>query len=97
MSKSAIKLLLTLTCEESTRLVSESLDRGLRPVERWAVQLHAVSCRSCRRYRKQLSFLRNAIARLSGGDAGAAASTSLDRDAKRRIRRALAEASEKNL
>jgi len=96
MSKSAIKLLLTLTCDESTRLVSESLDRGLRPAERWAVRLHAVSCRSCRRYRKQLAFLRAAIARLGHGDAEASASSSLGLGAKERIRRALAEASGKN-
>jgi hypothetical protein len=95
MSKSAFKLLLTLTCDESTRLVSESLDRSLRPAERWAVRLHAISCRSCRRYRKQLAFLRSAIARLGRGDTEAAASISLDPDAKERIRRALAEASEK--
>lgn len=55
---SALKLLLTLKCEESTHLVSDSLDRDLSFVERWAVRLHYISCWSCRRFGHQVKLLR---------------------------------------
>lgn len=53
----ALRLLLALTCEESTRLISDQCERPLSPVERWAVRLHFISCMPCRRFRKQLAFL----------------------------------------
>ena len=65
---SAAKLMLTLKCEQSTRIVSESLDRKLSPVERWAVRLHYVSCWSCRRFGKQLRMMARRIATPSGTD-----------------------------
>jgi hypothetical protein len=56
----ALKLLLTLHCEESTQLLSAGLERDLSAVERWAVRLHAVVCKQCRRFRRQLRFLQRA-------------------------------------
>ena len=53
-------MLLTLHCEESTRIQSEGLDRDLSAVERWAVRLHSLSCKVCRRFRKQLEFVNDA-------------------------------------
>ena len=91
MSLSTIKRILTLTCEQSTRLVSESLDRDLPRGERWAVRLHALCCRSCRRYRRQILFLREAVRR--GGrepDTGTpVAGASLTQESRERIKRAL--------
>ena len=59
----SIRRILTLSCEESTRLVSESLDRELPRSDRLAVKLHALCCRSCRGFRRQMLFLREAIRR----------------------------------
>ncbi len=56
----AIHLILTLKCEQSTRLVSESLDRDLSLLERSAVRLHYIGCWSCRRFGKQVKLLRKA-------------------------------------
>ena len=64
----ALRLIFTLHCDESSRLISESLDRELSGVERTAVRLHQVGCWSCRRLGKQLHFIREA-ARMSGEDA----------------------------
>ena len=58
---SAVKLLLTLKCEQSTHIVSQSLDRKLSAVERWAVRLHHISCYSCRRFAKQIRLLKDAL------------------------------------
>ena len=56
----AFKLLLTLHCEESSRLLSEGFERDLSLVEWWAVRLHFLSCKACRRFHRQLSFLQEA-------------------------------------
>ena len=56
----ALKMLLTLHCDEASRFTSDGLDRTLTPVERWALRLHLVSCRTCRRFRRQLAFLQQA-------------------------------------
>ena len=60
----AIRMLLALHCDESTLLISSGQDRTLAPVERWAVRLHLISCRSCRRFRKQVQYLQDAARRL---------------------------------
>ena len=59
----ALKLILTLKCEQSSHLASDAIDRQLDPAERWAVLLHTIGCRSCRRLRKQLRKLCDAAQR----------------------------------
>jgi len=58
---SSIRLILTLDCEQSSRMLSDSFDRDLTSSERWAVRLHYIGCWSCRRLRKQIAFLREAV------------------------------------
>lgn len=83
----ATKLILTLKCEQSTRIVSESLDRELSGVERWAVRLHYISCWSCRRFGKQLHMIRDALkTRVAGDDAEG---TKLSPEALKRIESAI--------
>ena len=57
----AAKLILTLKCEQSSRIVSDSMDRDLTSVERWAVRLHYIGCWSCRRFGRQMRQLREAF------------------------------------
>jgi predicted anti-sigma-YlaC factor YlaD len=57
----AVRLILTLKCEHSTQIVSESLDRDLSRVERWAVRLHYIGCYSCRRFGRQIRQLRDSL------------------------------------
>ena len=57
--------LLTLPCQGMNLLASESLDRDLRPLERYALGLHQFYCRGCHRYGKQLRFLRIATCKLN--------------------------------
>ena len=91
MSWSTVKRILTLCCDESTRLVSESLDRELPFGERLAVRLHALSCRSCRRCRKQFVFLRQAlVARKREAEQAVSSLPALSGEARDRIKRALA-------
>lgn len=91
MSLAAVRLILTLKCEQSTRLVSQSLDGRLSWSERWAVRLHALCCRPCRRFKRQILFLRQAL-RCGGQDLADAMlpdQTGLTPQARERIRQAL--------
>jgi hypothetical protein len=57
--------ILNLPCREMARLASESLDRDLDGLERSALRLHLLYCLACRRYSKQLRFLRAALRNLA--------------------------------
>src|SRR5437773_12408758 len=48
------------SCKEATRLQSEALDRKLPLRQRFGLRVHLLLCKWCRRYGKQISFLRNA-------------------------------------
>ena len=86
-----IRKVLTLTCEESTRLVSESLDGEITRSDRFALNAHALCCRSCRRFRRQIPFLREAARRhrLDPTTSMANPSDSLTPEARERIRATL--------
>ena len=60
-----LNLILTLHCDEASRLTSESFERRLDFHERVAMRFHVVLCRSCRRFRKQLELLHEAFRNLS--------------------------------
>lgn len=57
--------ILTLRCDEATRLVSDGLDRELHPMERIALRMHLISCRPCKRMRAQFNLLHKAGRRLA--------------------------------
>jgi hypothetical protein len=48
------------TCLEATRLQSQALERALTLRERIGLKLHLALCRWCKRYGKQIRFLRSA-------------------------------------
>lgn len=55
-----------LSCKETTRLVSQGLDRELAFGERVALRVHFAICLGCRRTNRQMKFLRRAVQQLSG-------------------------------
>ncbi len=57
---SGLKLILTLRCDESERLISKSMDGQLAFAQRWALRMHFVTCYVCRRFKRHLSILRDA-------------------------------------
>lgn len=61
--KSSISLwqVLTLACNEASRLLSAQEDREFTATEKIALRLHLMICRSCRSYRAFLRFLRRLI------------------------------------
>ena len=54
-----------LTCKETTRLVSQGLDRELAFGERVALRLHLAICLGCRRAGAQMGYLRKAVRELA--------------------------------
>jgi Putative zinc-finger len=54
-----------LSCKETTRLVSQGLDRDLGFAERVALRVHLAYCVGCRRARRQMRFLRRAVGALA--------------------------------
>jgi len=50
-----------LSCKETTRLISQGLDRELALGERVALRLHYAYCVGCRRAGRQMEFLRKAV------------------------------------
>jgi predicted anti-sigma-YlaC factor YlaD len=85
--------LLNLPCEGMTRLASESLDRDLTRLERFALRSHLLYCAACRRYAQQVETLRRAVRRLVARvEAGEPLpGPGLPIDARERIKRALRE------
>lgn len=73
-----------LSCERAATLSSESMERRLALRERLALRAHMAMCKLCRRFARQLQFLR-----LAGAQAQThiRVDVSLDEDAKERIRR----------
>ena len=81
----ALKLILTLRCEDSIRILSESRDGPVSWVELWAYRLHLIGCVPCRRFRRQIDFIRRA-ARRRGSELYAAQATSARLSQKTRDR-----------
>ncbi|WP_425395269.1 zf-HC2 domain-containing protein [Aeoliella sp.] len=55
-----LKLILKCQCQQASLLASEALDRDLTFSERWAVRMHFLVCKPCRRVARQLRQLQQA-------------------------------------
>ncbi|MBL8397075.1 MAG: zf-HC2 domain-containing protein [Candidatus Accumulibacter sp.] len=54
-----------INCRQATALMSQEMDRPLTRLERLALRFHTLLCVGCRRYRRQMTVLRDACRRLS--------------------------------
>src|SRR6185369_2786140 len=76
------------TCREVTRLQSDALDRNLPFSKRVGLRFHLLVCRWCRRYGKQIRFLREAM-HDHPEELCEASSQGLSSEARERLKRAL--------
>lgn len=53
-----------MRCDQASQLISNSQERQLNRPERCALSFHLLICRVCRKYKKQLKFMRNILLRL---------------------------------
>jgi hypothetical protein len=56
------------TCKEVHRLVAESMDRRVGFVERIVIHAHLAICVHCRKFTRQMKFLRAALQRFPGDE-----------------------------
>lgn len=54
-----------LSCKQASQLISQSLDRPLTLRERFALQLHLIICKYCRKFSQQLKTLRVALIQMT--------------------------------
>lgn len=54
------------TCKDIHRLAAESMDRETGFAERIGMRLHLALCDNCRRFMRQMDFLRAALRRYPG-------------------------------
>ena len=60
-----IVFILTLRCDQASRLISNSQETQLNKAESFALSFHLLICRMCRKYRKQLKLMRDVLGRLA--------------------------------
>ena len=75
-------------CREASRLQSEALDHALTPLQRFGLRIHLILCKWCRRYGKQIRFLRSA-AHEHPDEVAEATSSTLSSETRERLKRAL--------
>ncbi len=84
---------LTLRCRTASELLSKELDEPLDGMEWLGLRGHLISCRSCRRFRRQIRWIRMAIRnRDQSFTQSGAEDAALSEEARRRIARAIQEA-----
>ena len=83
--------ILTVHCDEIVPLVSQSLDADLSRTQRFAVRIHLLSCTACKRFRKHMAFLHDALRGCydKGEHPESFLSHSLSPEARERIQRSL--------
>ena len=85
--------MLSPDCREASRLQSEALDHPLSLPQRLGLRLHLLFCKWCRRYGKQIRFLRQAVHEhpdeVSGGPP-----QGISPEARERLKRSLRNGSE---
>ena len=89
-----MKLLKTLfpSCREAARLQSEGLDHALSFFQRAGLGLHLLVCSWCRRYGKQIRFMKGAVHERADA-VHEAEPQALSKEAKERMKRSFQEPS----
>ena len=54
------------SCKKITSMISESMDRDQSLYKRMGIRFHLMMCALCRRYRKQLLFIRSVLQQSDG-------------------------------
>ena len=50
-----------LSCKQASKIISQSLDKPLTMRERFALKLHLIICKYCKRFSQQVQTLRVAL------------------------------------
>ena len=80
-----------LSCKDASRLTSDSQERKLGLRERLNLRMHLWMCVNCRRFERQIQFMRKALHLLSRRAESDMDDIELSAEARERIRKALNE------
>ena len=80
-----------LSCKDASRLVSDSQERELGLRERLNLRIHLWMCVNCRRFERQILFMRKALHLLSRHAESDMDDIELPAEARERIRKVLNE------
>ncbi len=78
-----------MTCKEASQLISEGQERPMKLMERWGLRIHLWICDNCRRFERQVRFLRQALHQLGEKLETGSQGPNLPLEAKDRIRKEL--------
>jgi len=93
-----VVFILTLRCDQASRLISHSQEAPLNRAEQLALAFHLLICRVCRKYQRQLKLMRDVLGRLAEpGLYSTMASSLLDQAQSRALRRRLSKRIRENL
>lgn len=81
---------LSPTCRDASRLQSEQFDHLIPASQRVGLRIHLLLCRWCRRYGRQLDFLRKVV-RAQNENSRLPENATLSSDARERMKRAVRE------
>ena len=79
---------LSPSCREASRLQSEAMDHSLSAGQRFGLRVHLLLCQWCRRYGKQIRFLRQTAGEHSD-ELNQATPGALSPEARERLKRSL--------
>lgn len=80
---------LNLPCRDISRLISAAQDQRLSRGERFAVRLHLLYCSACRKFKRQIRYMRETLQALQDADPVTEAGPGLSPEARERIKRSL--------
>ena len=78
-----------LTCQDVSRLVSDSLDRRLTLRQRLQLRMHLLMCGLCSRFRRQMLFLKDAARQYLASGEDTDLGTGLSPEVRERLKQAL--------
>ncbi|UCE60899.1 MAG: zf-HC2 domain-containing protein [Phycisphaerales bacterium] len=83
--------LLNRPCRDMTGLISAAQDRDLPRTERFAVWLHLLYCVACRRFSRQVRYIRQILRGITDDDVIDASTPALSPEARERMKRSLSQ------
>jgi hypothetical protein len=93
-----VVFILTLRCDQASRLISHSQETPLNRAEQLALSFHLLICRVCRKYKRQLKLMRDVLGRLAEpGLYSSMASSLLDQAQSRALRERMSKKLRENM
>ncbi len=78
--------LFSLTCKDTSPLISEMMDHRVPLLKRWKIKIHLSLCQVCMYYKEQLQTIRSLAKKLGQEDVPVKKETTLPQEAKEKLK-----------